>query len=584
LVLALVFGTCWAGAADPPGGNWPQWRGPDRTNVSTETGLLKEWPEGGPPLLWKAEGLGEGVPSISVAGGKVFVLGYRDDKEFLTALNETDGKLAWSVPVGPAVKEMSIMRWLSQRTPTVDGDRVYAFTARGELICLATDDGKERWRKDYRKDFDAKPYSWGFCDFPLVDGDNLICTPGGATATMVALNKLTGDVIWKCPVPNGDYAAYGAVVVAEVGGVRQYVNYLSRGVIGVSSEGKFLWRYDGVTSGTANAYAPVVRGNQVFVASGYGTGFGLVKLVPEGPGVKAEEVYNTRKSLQPWLSSAVAVGDLVYLCLQNGSPIAVEFKTGKVVWDSGRGLALGGQAWLLYADGRAYLRGGNGKVVLAEFTAEGPVKKGEFTPPRSAGTEPTWTQPVIAGGRLYLRDHNMLLCYDLHEKKTRRRGPDVIFVPTPQDVVEKMLDLAAVKKDDVVADLGCGDGRIPVTAAKKYGCKAVGWDIDKECVRLSLEGVKAAGVEKLVRIERADIFDLDLSGLSVVTLYLGPTMNAKLIPQLEMMKPGSRIVSHAFDMPGVKPDKVVSVTSTEDDITRKLYLWTVPLKKEPRKE
>src|SRR5436190_594255 len=127
-------------------GHWPQWRGPFRTNVSSETGLLKEWPEGGPKLLWKAEGLGEGVGSISVAGGLVFLMGYRDDKEFLTALDGA-GKTVWAIPIGPAVKEMVQMRWLSQRTPTIDDDRVYAFTARGALLCMKCSTGEIAWQK-----------------------------------------------------------------------------------------------------------------------------------------------------------------------------------------------------------------------------------------------------------------------------------------------------------------------------------------------------------------------------------------------------------------------------------------------------
>ena len=146
--------------------DWPQWRGPNRSNVSADTGLLADWPDGGPPLVWKADGIGQGVPSVSVAGGKVFVLGYRDGKEHLTALAERDGKSIWSTPIGPEAKEQSVMRWLSQRTPTVDVERVYAFTARGELICLGTADGKEKWRKDYVKDFAGKPGTLGYCDFP----------------------------------------------------------------------------------------------------------------------------------------------------------------------------------------------------------------------------------------------------------------------------------------------------------------------------------------------------------------------------------------------------------------------------------
>jgi outer membrane protein assembly factor BamB len=580
IVLAVVFGLSRTGAAEPPGGNWPQWRGPDRTNVSTETGLLKEWPEGGPPLLWKAEGLGEGVPSIAVAGGKIFVLGYRDDKEFLTALNEIDGKPAWSVPVGPAVKEMGMMRWLSQRTPTVDGERVYAFTARGELICLATADGKEQWRKDYVKDFGGRPGSWGYCDFPLVDGDRLICTPGANDATQVALNKKTGELIWKCPVPGCSRGTYGGVVAAEIGGVRQYVHQLEIGVIGVAaSDGKLLWRYAGIAAGGGNVHTAIVKGNEVFCSCGWGVGATLLKLTPEDGAFKVEPQYQVKLPFESWLGSSVRIDGFVHA--SNGFSAA--WATGKRVEQRVKGLPTS-RMTMTSAEGRLYFRTGTNVVMLVEITEKGEyVKRGEFKNP-VIGPEPTWTTPVVAGGRLYLRDLNLLFCYDLREMKPRRRGPDVIFVPTPQDVVEKMLELASVKKADLVVDLGCGDGRIVVTAAKKYGCKSIGYDIDKECVRLSLENVKKEGVEKLVRIERADMFDVDLSEITVAALYLGPDMNAKLIPQLEKMKPGSRIVSHAFEMPGVKPDKVISFTSMEDDVTRKLYLWTIPLKKDPKKD
>jgi outer membrane protein assembly factor BamB len=235
------------------GGDWPQWRGPDRTNFSKEVGLLKAWPKDGPPLLWKAEGLGEGVPSVSVAGGRIFVLGYRKDNEFLTALSDKEGKQLWSTPVGPAVKEMSVMRWLSQRTPTVDGDRVYAFTAGGELICLDSATGKERWRKSYPKDFGGKRGPWGYCDFPLVDKDKLICTPAGAEASVVALDKKTGEVSWKCAVPGINRGTHSAIVAADVGGVRQYIHQVDRGVIGIAAaDGKLLWQYSKLGSGGGN--------------------------------------------------------------------------------------------------------------------------------------------------------------------------------------------------------------------------------------------------------------------------------------------------------------------------------------------
>ena len=163
------------------------------------------------------------------------------------------------------------------------------------------------------------------------------------------------------------------------------------------------------------------------------------------------------------------------------------------------------------------------------------------------------------------------------------REPDILYVPTPQKVVDKMLELAEVKKDDLVYDLGCGDGRIVVTAAKRYGCKAVGYDIDPERVEESLGNVEKNEVGHLVRIEQKDIFTLDLSKANVITLYLLPSLNVKLIPQLEKLKPGSRIVSHDFRMKGVKPDKVVKLTSNEDGSEHKVFLWTSPLKKRKTK-
>jgi hypothetical protein len=596
-------------AADPaPGGYWPQWRGPDRTNVSAETGLLKEWPAGGPPLAWKVEGLGAGVPSVAVAGGRVFVLGERTGQEFLTALSEADGQRLWSVAVGRPPGGMPLMRWLSQRTPTVDGDRVYAVTAHGELTCLATADGKRLWQKDYDRDFSGQRGTWGYCDFPLVDGDRLVCTPAAPTATIVALDKRTGALVWKCAVPAAPRSTYGGIVAAEIGGVRQYVHQFDARIVGAAAaDGKVLWESspDGPTRIGGNVHTAIVCGDEVFASSGWDGTAALLKLTPAEAKFKAEAVYRDRLPFDAYLGSSVRLGDYVHAA--NG--FCAAWKTGRLAHQTappppaagkGRapGKAFGGapgvnrtvRMSMTAADGRLYHRTGNNLITLSEVAADGQyIKRGEFTAPQ-AGGEPTWTFPVIAGGRLYLRDQDVLLCYDIRERAApperpeRRRRPDVIFVPTPQDVVEKMLELAKVTKDDVVADLGCGDGRVVVTAAKKYGCKAYGCDLDRECVRLSLESVKAAGVEKLVRIEEKDLFTVDLRDVTVVALYVGPVMNARLIPQLEKLKPGARIVSHGFPTPGLIPDKVESVVSAEDDVARNLYLWTTPLKKEPKKD
>jgi outer membrane protein assembly factor BamB/precorrin-6B methylase 2 len=583
----LAIGLCLPGllVSSARSADWPQWRGPNRENKSAETGLLQEWPKDGPPLAWKAEGLGEGVASVAVAGGRIFTLGYRDKKEFATALNEKDGKQLWTVAIGPAVPEASGMRWLSQRTPTVDGERAYFFTARGELVCLESATGKEFWRKDYVKDFGGKKGRFGYCDYPLVDGDKLICTPGGGSG-VVALNKASGKVLWKATVPGDEEeAAYAVTVPAEINGVRQYVASLEKSVVGIgATDGKLLWKSERFYP-AVNRGAPIIRDNFIFLAIGDSAGggaFGLLKLNAEHGAIKFEKVWSAEKSPAAWLLSPVLIGDHVYFCLSTGALICIDLKTGKVAAEER--LDLGArQCSLTWADGRLYLRTMTGKAALVEASPAGFQLRGAFDPPHPPAKEASGVFPVVAGGRLYLRDMDWLLCYDIKDPAARRRGPRPPFVPSPQDVVDKMLELADVKKSDLVVDLGCGDGRIVVTAAQKYGCKAIGYDLDKECVRRAEESVKKHGLEERVQIIREDIFNVDLSKVDVVTLYLWPTTNVKLLPQLEKMKPGSRIVSHAADIKGVVPDKVITVKSKEDEQERKLYLWTLPLKKEGTK-
>jgi outer membrane protein assembly factor BamB len=223
-------------------GEWPQWRGPDRTNISRDTGLLSKWPGEGPPLLWKAQGLGEGVPPVAVARQVVYTLGYHDGSEFLTALDAATGDKIWDASVGPAVQEMANMRWLSQRTPTVDDERIYVMRARGELVCLSIPGGKELWRKNYITDFEGKSGSWGYCDFPLVDGDSLICTPGGKSGAVVALDKRSGALLWKCAIPDAVRSTYSTVIVAEIGGVRQYIQQFDTVAAGISTRGNCCGR------------------------------------------------------------------------------------------------------------------------------------------------------------------------------------------------------------------------------------------------------------------------------------------------------------------------------------------------------
>jgi outer membrane protein assembly factor BamB len=609
LLLSVAAWDRNAGGGDPgtpaapkrAAGHWPQWRGPERDGVSKETDLLKEWPEKGPPLAWQVTGLGDGVGSVAVEGGRVFVLGKSGDDEQLTALEESTGKKLWAVPVGPAVKgESSLMRWLSQRTPTVDGDRVYAFTARGELACLKVADGQDVWRKNYPKDFAGRTGAWGWCDRPLVDGDRLICTPCGKDATVVALDKKTGEVAWRCAVPD-NRSAYSATTVAEVGGVRQYVCFLSNGLVGVSAkDGKLLWSYAKVNNRIGNSYTPLVRGDRVFCA---GTGMALLKLTAERDDVRAEEVWSQKQPMPAWHDGTIIVGDHVYAGTGK-DVLCAELATGKVMWQE-RG-AVGGAVAMAAAEGRLYLLSQKGEAALVEASPKGYTLKGKLQLP-GAVTKPGATTPVIAGGRLYMRDDDRLFCYDVTDgakpakkpepAKPAAKGaepsapraprakepgePDAVFVPTPQDVVERMVEAANIRPDELVCDLGCGDGRIVVTAARRRGCQAVGYDIDPECVRLARENVSRHALSLLVTIEQRDVFTLDLREADVVMLYLSPELNERLLPQLARLKPGSRVVSHAFEIPGVTPDRVVTVPSSEDDLDHKVYVWTTPLKKGP---
>jgi outer membrane protein assembly factor BamB/protein-L-isoaspartate O-methyltransferase len=608
-VLYVAAGDTLYAIQEKVAADWPQWRGPDRSNVSAEAGLLKEWPTGGPPLLWKAEGLGEGITSVAIQNGRLFTLGYREGGEHVFTLDASTGDARWTSRIGPTVQQSSLMRWLSPRTPTVDGDRLYAITFDGDLFCLRTDDGQHLWRKNYPADFAAKRPTWGFCDYPLVDGDKLICTPGGTNASIVALNKRTGEVLWKSAIPEGDGAAYAAALIVEAGGRRQYVNFLRKFLVSVDAEdGRVLWRYDRFARPTAHSYTPTVHGDFLFCASGYGNGIALLRLVPEGNGVRVEEQYFRQYPLDAFQDCTVRVGDYIYTWQQGESPSCIDLKTGQVKWgpEAGRGR---GRAAVTCADGHLYFLRSDGRMVLVEAKPAGYVEKGRFQLPEPQQTTGA-SFPVIARGKLYLRDESRLFCYDVSEgalekprpdvrtvtltvateaKKSetptkiesrKDRAPDAIFVPTPQDIVDKMLELAALKQKDLVYDLGSGDGRIVIAAARRYGCKAVGYEIDPKLVEQSREKIGKERLGELVRIEHADLFTADLSGADVIAVYLPSNLLQRLLPQFEKLRPGSRIVSHQFAMPGIKPEQAITLVSKEDGDQHKLFLWVAPLKKE----
>lgn len=412
----LVFSAAHSAERKASKNDWPQWRGPNRDGISQETGLLKEWPQEGPPLAWEAKGLGGGFSSVAIADGKIFTMGTRDGAEHLIALNQQDGSLLWSTPVGGGDH--------SNCTPTVDGDLVYVVSLQGDLVCAETKTGDIAWKKNFGQDFGGKMMSgWGFSESPLVDGDRLICTPGARDAMLAALDKRTGDVIWKSAMPadvgdrGGDGAAYSSIVVSQGAGVRQYVQLVGKGLVSVAAkDGRVLWTYNRVANGTANIPTPIIKGDYVFCSSGYNTGSALLKLVKNGAGVKAEEQYFLNPDeMQNHHGGMILVGDHVYCGHghNNGFPLCIELSTGKEAWRPGRGPGAESAA-IAYADGHLYFRYQNGVMALIQATPDKYVLKGSFEIASQSG--PSWPHPVIAGGKLYLRSQDTLLCYDVKRK------------------------------------------------------------------------------------------------------------------------------------------------------------------------
>lgn len=415
-LLALVVGATVVRAAD-----WPQWRGPHRDGISREKGLLKEWPKEGPKLLWQIDDLGDGYSTPAVVGGRLYLIANKGlDDEFVKALDAKNGKEIWSSRLGKVGNPQQQPSYPAARsTPTVEGKWLFALGSDGDLACLETATGKERWKKNLRTDFAGKPGIWAYSESPLIDGDALVCTPGGGTATLVALHKNTGEVIWTSPLPEADEAAYASPIVVEAGGVRQYVQLLQKGLVGIDAKtGKGLWRYGKpISPFNANIPTPVAADGYIYVASA-GTGGGAVKAKKTEDGAfEPEEIYFTAK-LPTAIGGAVKVGDYLYGTTAQAM-LCIEFATGQVKWQE-RAL---GAASICYADDRLYLHGENGEVALVEASPESYREKGRFSPPDQPHHPETmgkpWAYPVVADGRLYIRDREVLWTFDVKEAASK---------------------------------------------------------------------------------------------------------------------------------------------------------------------
>ena len=389
--------------------DWPGWRGPRRDNVSTETGLVKGWPKEGPPLLWKATGLGQGFSTVSVVADRIYTMGDGPESSYVRCISLADGKPIWSTKVGKPGGDHPGTRC----TPTIDGEMIYALGQWGDLVALKAADGGEVWRKSMKKDFDGKMMSgWGYAESPLVDGEAVICTPGGNSGAMVALNKKNGEVIWRSK-DFKDPAAYSSIVPAEIAGQKMYVQLTGQSVVGIDPEsGKVLWR--AARSGDVAVVAtPIVKDDCVLVTSSYKTAScNLFKITKSGDAFKTEEVYSNH-DLANHHGGVVLVGDYVYGHSDRKGWVCLEFKTGKMMWNSNK-LQKGAIA---YADGHLYCRaeGGPGTIVLIEASPEGWKETGRFDQPNRS-RDNSWPQPVIADGKLFIRDNDVLLCYDVKGK------------------------------------------------------------------------------------------------------------------------------------------------------------------------
>lgn len=411
LVLAAVGCGVWSGVARAS--DWPQWMGPQRTGVSQEKSLLKEWPKDGPKLLWHVKDLGYGFGSVAVSTGRIYLLcNEGKDSESVVARSAKDGGKLWSTRLGKVGNPDQQPNYPAARsTPTVDGGFVYALSSDGDIACVEAVGGKLRWKKSLRTDFGGVPGIWAYSESPLVDGNKVVVTPGGPGATIVALNKKTGDVIWKSAVPGGDRAGYASAVVAEAGGVRQYVQFLGNGLVGVdAATGKFLWRYDKTaeTKMGSQIATPVLNGSLIYTGTNM-VGGGLARLETTGGAIEAKPVYFAKK-LPGGTSGYLRVGDYLYGTV-GPSLLCVDFATGDIKWQD-RGVGAGS---LCAADGRLYVHGENGEVALVEATSQGYHEKGRFSPPEQPdrSSAKSWNYPIIANGRLYVRDLGVLYCYDI---------------------------------------------------------------------------------------------------------------------------------------------------------------------------
>ena len=402
-VLTLIVITLLTGLVRPEAqtSDWFQWRGPNRDGHSAETGLLQSWPSNGPPQLWRASGAGTGYSSFSSSNGRLFTLGARGETEYVMAFDAGSGKKLWEVQNGRRFRNEQGDG--PRSTPTIDGDRVYAFGGSGSLACLDAATGKLYWSVNVVAKFGGGTPYWGYSESPLILGDRIVVNAGGRNASIVALNKSDGATLWQT---QSDEAGYSSPVVLRTGSLAQVVFFTGQRALAVDPrDGRLLWSYNRVSNNTANIATPVVRGNRVFLSSDYGTGAALLEVKAAGNIASASEVYFTRE-MRNHHASSVLVGNHIY-GFSSSILTALELTSGELAW---RHRSVG-KGSLIVADGRLYLYSENGVVGLADASPAGYVERGRFTIPTTG--PPTWSHPIITNGKLIIRDQDNIYAYNV---------------------------------------------------------------------------------------------------------------------------------------------------------------------------
>ncbi len=396
-----------AAAAVPDGPFWPEFHGPGRTNISRETGLMKAWPAGGPQRLWTFGGCGKGFSGVTIAGGLLFLSGDFGDEERLIAL-DLAGNLKWQIPHGKAWKGPQPG---SRSAPTWNEGLLYHLTPHALLSCFEAATGKTVWSVDLKQAFDARVGSWGFTESVIVEGDLLLCMPGGPGGRVVALDKKTGKTVWA-NTEIRDRAAYSSPIVVTHGGVRQYVTLAHESILGVDVKtGKQLWSHPHPSTCDQNVTSPIYHDGGVFVTSGHKAGARVARLGADGRGV--EEVWYL-KDFDNCHGGVVLLDGLLFgsgCRLYKRGLMCVEFATGTLRYNAQEV----GKVSIAYADGRIYCLGNDASMALVEATPERATIVSRFEPPWKHPA-PCLSHPVVCGGRLYIRHLDELMAYDVKAK------------------------------------------------------------------------------------------------------------------------------------------------------------------------